>query len=94
MLDTGRLLTYSECLEDNAVLDNLFTPIHLPILLFLVGIYLLPTWISIKRNHPHHVYIAIVNIFFGGTGIGWIIALLWALNIQLVVIQRPPAKQQ
>jgi Superinfection immunity protein len=76
------------------VLDNLFTPIHLLILLLLVGIYLLPTWISIKRNHPHHVYIALINIFLGSTGIGWIIALLWALNGQSLVLQQPSAKQQ
>jgi hypothetical protein len=76
------------------MLDNLFTPIHVVILLVLIGVYLLPIWISIKRNHPQHVYIAIVNIFFGSTGIGWIIALLWALNTPIAVIQRPPAKQQ
>jgi hypothetical protein len=77
------------------MLDNFFMPTHLLLLLPLAGLYLLPTWISIKRNHSQHVYIAIVNIFFGRTGIGWIIALLWALNVQLVVIQRQaPANRQ
>jgi hypothetical protein len=40
------------------------------------------------------VLIAVFNVFFGGTGIGWIIALLWALNVQITISPlRTPIKQ-
>jgi Superinfection immunity protein len=65
--------------------DNLLTPKHLILLPVMLGIYLIPTFISMARKHPNHVIIASINIFLGGTGIGWIIALLWALNPQVVL---------
>ena len=59
-----------------------------------MGLYLLPTLISMKRRHPQHIYIAIINIFFGSTGIGWVIALLWALNGEVAIVTRQlPAKE-
>ena len=62
-------------------LSNL-TPIELIIAfaaLFLVlYIYFLPTITAIKRNSPHKTAVVIVNIFFGVTLIGWLIALLLA----------------
>jgi hypothetical protein len=77
------------------MLDNLFSPVHLIVLAFALGIYLLPTIISIRRRHPDRVLIAIFNIFFGGTVVGWIIALIWALNAQIAISLLPaqPAKE-
>jgi hypothetical protein len=43
-------------------------------------IYFIPTITAFRRKHPHRGYIALVNLFFGGTGFGWIGALLWALQ--------------
>lgn len=76
------------------MLEHLYTPTHLFLMLPLIGLYLLPTLISIKRRHPQHFYIAIINIFFGSTGIGWVVALLWALKGQLVIEFRQPAAKQ
>jgi hypothetical protein len=76
------------------MLDNLFTPTHLFILLPLLGCYLLPTIISIVRHHPNHIPIAIINIFFGCTAIGWIVAFIWSISSPTpfqIIIQRPPA---
>lgn len=48
------------------------------ILLFVV--IFIPTYIAFKREHPNRWLIFIFNIAFGGTIIGWFIALIWALH--------------
>lgn len=47
-------------------------------LLVIVVIYLLPTLIAFGRDHPRRQDVAVVNILFGWTLIGWIAAFLWA----------------
>jgi hypothetical protein len=49
--------------------------IHLAVLILL---YFLPTIIASNRGHEI-IGILLFNLFFGWTGIGWIIMLLWAL---------------
>lgn len=52
------------------------------ILMFLIVavIYFLPTYIAIKKNHPHKVPIILINVFLGLLwGLGWLIALIWAI---------------
>ncbi len=49
----------------------------------LVGglcIYFLPSIISIARRHPNGTPIFIVNLFFGWTIAGWLIAMSWAIT--------------
>ena len=36
------------------------------------------------RAHPRIVSIALLNIFFGWTVIGWVIAFVWAQNVSPV----------
>lgn len=38
----------------------------------------LPTCIAIDRGHPNRVPILLVNLFVGWSGIGWVVALVWA----------------
>ena len=47
-------------------------------LLIIVLIYMLPTLIAFGREHPRRQDVAVVNILFGWTLIGWIAAFLWA----------------
>ncbi|WP_415020164.1 superinfection immunity protein [Aestuariivirga sp.] len=49
---------------------------------YLVGglIYFLPTFVGIVRAHPNRWAIAVVNLAFGATIIGWFGALIWALS--------------
>ena len=49
--------------------------------LFVVGLamYLIPTIIAFARHHPSRVAIAIVNLLFAWTIVGWIVAFVWAL---------------
>lgn len=76
-------------------LSNL-TPIEMIIAfaaLFLVlYIYFLPTITAIKKNSPHKTAVVIVNILFGVTLIGWLIALLLASKQpqQVVVVYNTP----
>lgn len=46
----------------------------------IVWIALLPTIFAFRRSHPHRWLILVINVLFSATGIGWIIALIWALN--------------
>jgi hypothetical protein len=47
------------------------------VMLFL---YFLPTYIAYRRKHKNVGPIAIVNGFFGWTGLGWIGCLAWCLS--------------
>jgi hypothetical protein len=44
----------------------------------IVIIYLLPTIIAYGRDHPHRHAVALLNILFGWTLIGWFLLFLWA----------------
>jgi hypothetical protein len=46
--------------------------------LLLFAIYLLPFLVALARHNVNTTGIFIVNFFLGWTGIGWIVALLWA----------------
>jgi len=48
-------------------------------ILFMVLMYWLPTVIVLVRQTPSAIGIALFNFFLGWTGIGWLIALIWAL---------------
>ena len=42
-------------------------------------IYIIPTIIAFNRNHHFKLVILAINIIFGVTGIGYLIALVWAV---------------
>jgi hypothetical protein len=61
---------------------------------FLLGLfvlYWLPTIIAIARHTHSALGVAALNFFLGWTGIGWFIALMWALAAnpaqQVIVIE-------
>ncbi|MDR1433309.1 MAG: superinfection immunity protein [Puniceicoccales bacterium] len=41
-------------------------------------IFFLPSIIAKNRNHKNTLPIFLFNLFFGCTGLGWILALMWA----------------
>ena len=43
-------------------------------------IYFLPALIAYQRYHKSRHAIFVLNLLFGGTGIGWVAALIWALT--------------
>jgi hypothetical protein len=52
----------------------------LTVFLMLGGLllYLLPTIVSARRNHPHMIAIAVLNILAGWTFAGWMVAMVWS----------------
>ncbi len=56
--------------------ENTVTVIELMLIAIL---YMLPTLIAYARDIPQRGTITVVNIIFGWTLIGWIIAFLWAM---------------
>ncbi|MBD8902579.1 superinfection immunity protein [Methylobacterium bullatum] len=45
-----------------------------------IAIYGLPSIIAFHRHHPNRWVILAVNALFGGTLVGWVVALVWALH--------------
>ena len=50
--------------------------------LILAFIYFLPTIVAYSRKHTNALAIFILNLFLGGTLIGWVIAFVWAVYKQ------------
>lgn len=73
------------------MLDNLFTPTHLLLVLpFFLGwsaVYVLPTIVAVYRQHHNRVPITLVNVLLGWTAIGWVVALVWAFTLPAPVSQ-------
>jgi nitrogen fixation/metabolism regulation signal transduction histidine kinase len=57
-------------------------PILVIILICVVGffIHFLPVFIAGSRHAQNFWWIFLINLFFGWTLIGWVIALVWALQ--------------
>lgn len=63
-----------------ALLGLSIVVLYLLFFAMLAAIYIAPTYIAFKNEHPNRWAIMAVNIGLGGTGIGWIASLVWALN--------------
>ncbi|WP_433966468.1 superinfection immunity protein [Tunturiibacter gelidiferens] len=50
-------------------------------------IYWYPTLLAKRRHHNNFGSIKLVNLFFGWTFIGWVVALIWAASDT----SRPPS---
>ncbi|QQO14799.1 superinfection immunity protein [Bradyrhizobium diazoefficiens] len=56
--------------------------IFLVIFFLAIGIiYIAPTLVAFRRNHPNRWIIMVINIAFGGTIIGWGVAMVWAMRV-------------
>lgn len=49
---------------------------------FIYLFYFLPVMVAIYRKHNNVVPILIFNFIFGWTGLGWLLALIWAFSYQ------------
>lgn len=58
--------------------NNLMAPFNLILLVLGVGLYLLPTILALYRNCHATSWIAMVNVLFGWTIVGWFLVLGWA----------------
>lgn len=65
----------------NSALQDGFTAFLMSLaIVFILWIYFIPAWIAEIRNNPSTTAIFVVNLFFGWSLIGWVIALIWALS--------------
>jgi hypothetical protein len=55
----------------------------------LIAGYFLPIFVAGRRNHHQIGPIAIVNMFLGWTGLGWLIALIWACSWVRPQVENP-----
>ena len=49
------------------------------IIIFIFGLYLLPSLISFIRWNKNWLAVFLLNLFLGWTGIGWVVALVWSV---------------
>lgn len=55
--------------------------VFLVVFFLVVGIvYILPSIVAFRRDHPNRWIILVINVVFGGTIFGWGIAMVWALR--------------
>ena len=45
---------------------------------FFIAMYFVPTGVAVFREHKQSLAIFLTNLLTGWTGIGWIIAIIWA----------------
>jgi len=50
----------------------------LVVLLFVAGLYLLPTIVAVVRLHHQTLAIFLLNMFLGWSALGWVVALIWS----------------
>jgi hypothetical protein len=65
------------------VFDSLAAGLIVLVVLTALAVYVLPSLIAIRRRHPDLWIIVVINVFLGGTIIGWIVALVLALRYQV-----------
>ena len=56
-------------------------------LIMVLAIYLLPVLIASTRKHNNFGSILMLNLLAGWTGIGWIIAAVWAMSDNIEVAE-------
>jgi hypothetical protein len=49
-------------------------------LMALAVLHFAPTFIAVWRKHPRRIAIFVINLLFGWTIVGWIVALVWSLS--------------
>jgi Superinfection immunity protein len=62
-------------------MDHFDDLVFIAVFFLIIGvIYIAPTFVAFRRNHPNRWIILVINVAFGGTVIGWGIALVWAMR--------------
>jgi Superinfection immunity protein len=65
---------------------HLFGMFFFPFFGFGFVMYFLPSLIALVRGKRDVVAIVVLNFFLGWTVIGWVVALVWALKTDTVVV--------
>lgn len=54
--------------------------IILALIAFSIFLYFIPSFLAYKYEKENRFVILLINLFFGGTGLGWLVALALALS--------------
>lgn len=52
-----------------------------------ISAYFIPTAVALARNHKT-AQVFVINLFFGWSLLGWVIALVWALGSKVTVVKQ------
>lgn len=66
---------------DNTAAGDAFVGEFLLILGLCFVAYLIPSFVAFARRHPNRYVILVINVALGGTGLGWLISLIWAMDV-------------
>ena len=70
---------------------ELLAPFHLLLFLILVAGYFIPSALALYRNCAATAWIVVVDLVFGWTLFGWVVALGWAARGRTIVPASKPA---
>ena len=62
--------------------------VAITILMLLATVYMLPALIALYRDMPQRDTIAVLNLVFGWTLVGWIVTMILATNVAIEVGRR------
>ena len=48
--------------------------------IIIFGMYSLPGYVALHRQHKNAMPIFLTNVLLGWTGIGWIVCLIWSVS--------------
>jgi lysylphosphatidylglycerol synthetase-like protein (DUF2156 family) len=77
-MQTGMLLAYIMATDNSESTFALGQRLAMQIASILV--YLAPSIVAQRYQHPRQPAILMLNVALGWTIVGWVVALIWALN--------------
>ena len=63
----------------------------LAFLVFLLGLYFIPTAVAFSRDARSRLFVAVINTFLGWTLVGWVVALAVAVRSAPRAQEPPPS---
>lgn len=79
----AHVMVGTECSSTLALALKLATQV------LIILVYLVPTMVAQRYQHPKQPAILLLNVALGWTIVGWVIALIWALNANSAPRTRP-----
>jgi TM2 domain-containing membrane protein YozV len=62
--------------------------------IIIFGMYSLPGYVALHRQHKNAMPIFLTNVLFGWTGIGWIGCLIWSVSDHVQAKEVLPVEDQ
>lgn len=75
MLSSGQAMAGQSVVEDALVMVAIIA-----VIVIILAFIFIPTIVAFRKQHPNRWLIFVINLAFGGTIVGWVAALVWALH--------------